>query len=273
MHPRQTAAANMVHQSNTSSNARKRKRNGKRSLVVILRYGRGRALPTQNHLSSSSWDTQQQPEPHTPRRISDGSSPRNITWVSSPPPMSPITPLPPRQQQSNIMGLGDSSTINGNHSSEPRSSSLPAGPAPSRNRTTAAASPTPSQISTEPDDNTAPSSPALSPLAQHVGTLAEALICQLACAAIDQDNARLEALPDVERQLELIELCRRTTRTALEKVALDWARKLKEQGGAEGEFIEVERAAKEFESFKFARLAYVEDRVRRGTFDGALGSS
>ncbi|KAK8172754.1 hypothetical protein BKA80DRAFT_263767 [Phyllosticta citrichinensis] len=185
--------------------------------------------------------------------------------------MSPITPLPHRQQQSNGMGLGDSSTINGNDSSEPRSSSLPADPAPFTNRNTAAASPTPSQISTEPDDTTTPSSPALSPLAQHVGRLAEALIRQLACAAIDQDNARLEALGDVERQIELIELCRRTTRTALEKVALDWARKLKEQGGAEGEFIEVERAAKEFESFKFARLAYVEDRVRRGTFAGALG--
>ncbi|KAK8225100.1 hypothetical protein BKA81DRAFT_191606 [Phyllosticta paracitricarpa] len=211
------------------------------------------------------------------QRQDSGASNSPNTWIASSPPAMPARSRPLRRRQpSNQMSVGNSNHINGNNDNvEPRLSSLLADLAPSVNLHSSSPSPlpspSPSQASTEPDD--APSSsPSLSPLAQHIGTLAEPIICQLARAAIKQDSARLEALSDLERQIELVGLNRRTAHAALEKVALEWARKLKEQGGAEGEFVEVERAVAEFKKFKFARLAYIEDRTWRGYHvDGAWG--
>ncbi|KAK7611582.1 hypothetical protein JOL62DRAFT_556017 [Phyllosticta paracitricarpa] len=251
-------------------------RNGKRSLIVILRY---RCVPPAN-LTFSPSDAQQQSEQDMARvqRQDSGASNSPNTWIASSPPAMPARSRPLRRRQpSNQMSVGNSNHINGNNDNvEPRLSSLLADLAPSVNLHSSSPSPlpspSPSQASTEPDD--APSSsPSLSPLAQHIGTLAEPIICQLARAAIKQDSARLEALSDLERQIELVGLNRRTAHAALEKVALEWARKLKEQGGAEGEFVEVERAVAEFKKFKFARLAYIEDRTWRGYHvDGAAGS-
>ncbi|KAL1386528.1 hypothetical protein HDK64DRAFT_339259 [Phyllosticta capitalensis] len=165
----------------------------------------------------------------------------------------------PKRKISNMINLQTSSPTPHSRSPSPPPSSPPLSPVPSLSQQS-----TMDDLDTEDED---PISPGLSPLAQHIGRVARPLLCELAAAAIEQDGARLQALGDVERRIHLVELNRRTTRAALEKVVLEWARELTESGGAKGEFVEVCRAAEEFQQFKFARLAFVEARIRGEVVD------